>query len=108
MWPSQLCGLQPVEAQNSALSRSGTPHNPLLAEAMRPGRVSLATTNLDAGVDRQNPAGSWADPDPIARPASTPCKQEASTAGFRRTPEPDSLCGARPVSGSEKRAVARA
>ena len=64
MWPSWLCGLQPVDAQDSALSRSGTPHNFFLVDSNRPGmagHVSLATTNVGAGVDRQIRASSWAN-----------------------------------------------
>jgi len=37
MWPRRLCGLQPVDAQDSALSRSGTPHNFFLVDSNRPG-----------------------------------------------------------------------
>ena len=65
MWPSWLCGLQPIDAQDLALSRSGTPHNHLLTDSKRlgvAGARGVATTNIDAGVDRQIPAKSWANP----------------------------------------------
>ena len=65
MWPSWLCGLQPIDAQDPALSRSGTPHNHLLTDSKRlvvAGARGVATTNMDAGVDRQIPAKSWANP----------------------------------------------
>ena len=65
MWPSWLCGLQPIDAQDLALSRSGTPHNHLLTDSKRlgvAGARGVATTNMDAGVDRQIPAKSWANP----------------------------------------------
>ena len=65
MWPSSLCGLQPIDAQDPALSRSGTPQNHLLTDSKRlgvAGARGVATTNMDAGVDRQIPAKSWANP----------------------------------------------
>ena len=62
MWPSWLCDLQPIGAENPALSRSGTPHNSFLADSNRPGvagtRVT-GTTNAGAGVDRQIRASLW-------------------------------------------------
>ena len=58
MWPSQLCGLPPVDAQNSALSRSGTPHNPRLTDAKRPG-VAGARVSGDDEPGRESRA---ADP----------------------------------------------
>ena len=46
--------------------------------------------------------------EPMAKQAATPWKEDTSLVGFRRTPEPDSLCGVRPVSCSKKQAVAQA
>src|SRR5262245_16531624 len=37
----------------------------------------------------------------MAQPAATPWKEDSSLAGFRRTLEPDGLCGVRPVSHFE-------
>src|SRR5262249_6049069 len=49
MWPSWLCGLPPVEAKDSALSRLGTPHNLFLADSDRP----VLAGARDTGDDRR-------------------------------------------------------
>ena len=62
MWPSWLCGPQPIGAENPALSRSGTPHNSVLADSNRPGVAGTCVTgtaNEGAGVDRQIRASLW-------------------------------------------------
>ena len=60
MWPSELCGLQPVDAQNSAHSRSRAPHNPLLTDAKCLGVAGTRVSGVDedAVIDRLGPSAA--------------------------------------------------
>ena len=58
MWPRRLCGLQPVDAEDSALSLSRTPHNSGLADSNRPGLARARVT----GDDDRGPGSRSADP----------------------------------------------
>jgi hypothetical protein len=47
LWPTQLCGPQPVDGRNSAQSRSGTPHNPLLTDTKCLGLTEARVSGAD-------------------------------------------------------------
>src|SRR5207249_1210440 len=57
VWPSWLCGPQPVDAEDSAFSRSGTPHNSFRV-ANRPGVAGARV----AGDDERARGSRSADP----------------------------------------------
>src|SRR5690242_745349 len=97
MWPSQLCGLRPVEARIPPfleLERHRTVGSRTRSARAWPGQVSPATTNLDARVDRPIRASSWANHGFDGQAGGHSVEGGGGLGRLRRTPEPHSLCGA--------------
>ena len=79
MWPSQLCGLQPVDAEDSALSRFGTPHNLVLADWNRPGMAGVR----DTGDDQRGRGSRSPDPSQFVGQPRSRCPSQQQHRGRR-------------------------
>src|SRR5271157_769614 len=71
-----------------------------------PGHVTLAATSAGAGVDRRTEPVRGPIAESMSQPAAMPLKEDATLVGFRRTLEPEGLCGVRPMVDSRERPVA--